>query len=68
MAQTKLSLLQLELLKLFPYMTSEEQIAEIRDLLFNYYSKKLVHTVDQEWINRGYTKETMEKWVYGENQ
>ena len=49
-------------------MTSEEQISEIRELLFQYFSKKTVQSADEEWIKRGYTKETMEQWIYGELQ
>lgn len=40
-ASTQLSNLQLELLKLYPYTVSEEELKEIRRLLSEYFARKI---------------------------
>ncbi len=62
-AQGKLSNAQLELLKLFSRPMSDEELKELKTLLANYYVKKATDEIDRLWEERGYTQETMDKWL-----
>ena len=58
----KLTNLQVELLKLFAYDLSDEQLLEIKALLANYFAEKASDRMDELWEERGWTPETMEEW------
>lgn len=58
----KLSNLQLELLKVFSYELSEEQLSEIRNLLANYFAKKASDQMDLLWEQNNWSEETMNEW------
>ena len=62
-AQKKLTNLQLELLKIFRYDLSEEQLLEIRDMLSNYFLETARDEMDKLWEERGWSEETMQEWA-----
>lgn len=59
--QTPLNKAQLELLKIFGKIKSEEELNELKDLIVNYYAQRLMDRVDKIWEERGYTEEDMER-------
>lgn len=61
--QKKLTNLQRELLKVFSYELSDEQLLEIRDLLSRYFAEKATEEMDRLWEERGWTDETMREWA-----
>lgn len=63
MTAQKLTNLQLELLKVFSFELSEEQVLEIRSLLANYFAEKATEEADRLWEAKGWTDETMEQWA-----
>jgi hypothetical protein len=40
---------QIHLLKMFQYMKTEEELNELKNLLFHYYSKKMDERLDELW-------------------
>lgn len=63
MTAQKLTNLQLELLKVFSFELSEEQVLEIRSLLASYFAEKATEEVDRLWEEHQWTDETMEQWA-----
>ncbi len=61
--QTKLTNLQLELLKIFSFNLPEEQLLEIKQLLVQYFAQKVDDEMDRLWEERGWTAETMREWA-----
>ena len=59
---TKLSNLQMELLKLYPYTVSEEESNEIRRLLADYFARKIDDEMNQLWQRRSWNEQTIEDW------
>lgn len=58
-----LSNLQLELVNLFRYQVDDSQLIEIKDTLSQYFANKASDEMDKLWEERGWSNETMEKWV-----
>lgn len=42
---------QIHLLKMFQYMKTEEELIELKNLLFHYYSQKMDERLDELWDN-----------------
>ena len=42
---------QIHLLKMFQYMKTEEELEELKSLLFKYYSSKMDERLDELWDN-----------------
>jgi hypothetical protein len=61
--QNKITNLQRELMKVFSYEVSEEELKDIRDLLSNYFAEKATREMDRLWDERGWTNETMDEWL-----
>lgn len=59
---SKLSNLQMELLKLYPYAVSDTELSEIRLLLADYFAKKIDNEMDQLWQEKGWNEQTIEGW------
>ena len=59
---TKLSNLQMELLKLYPYTVSGEELNEIRRLLADYFARKIDDEMNQLWQRRSWNEQTIEDW------
>ena len=58
-----LSNLQQELLKLYASNISEADLLHIKHYLVQYFANKAISEADKIWDERGYTNETMEKWL-----
>ena len=54
--------LQLELLKVFSFNLSDQQLKEIRGLLAKYFAEKATQEMDKLWESQNWTNETMEEW------
>jgi hypothetical protein len=63
MQAQSLSNLQLELVNLFRYQVDDSQLIEIKDILSQYFANKASDEMDKLWEERGWSNETMEKWV-----
>lgn len=61
--QTPLNKAQLELLKLFSRVKSEEELDEIRTIIGQYYANKAIAEANRLWDERGYTQQTMDDWM-----
>jgi DNA primase len=59
--QTPLNKAQLELLKIFGKIKTEEELNELKDVIVNYYAKRLMDRADKIWDERGYTSEDMDR-------
>jgi len=53
---------QLEILKLFSYEQSEEDLQELKSLLVTYLSDKVVREADKAFEERNYTHAVFDKW------
>jgi hypothetical protein len=63
MQPQKLTDLQLELLKVFSYPLDQQQLADIRNLLANYFAGKATREIDKLWDERELDKNTMTQWM-----
>ena len=59
----KLTNLQIELIRLFSYQISDNQIVEIKDLLAKYFADVATREMDKLWEENQWTNETMETWT-----
>lgn len=59
---TKLSNLQMELLKLYPYTVSEAELKDIQRLLATYFAQKIDAEMDLLWQEKGWNEQTIEQW------
>ncbi len=58
---SKLNPVQLYLLELFSKEMTEQELHEIKELLVEYYKRKVDEEVDAVWEKKGYTKESFKK-------
>ncbi len=58
---TKLNPVQLHLLELFSKEMSEKELLEIKEVLVQYYSRKVDQELDSIWEKRGYSKQSFKK-------
>lgn len=61
--QTPLNEAQLELLKLFSLVKSEEERIGIKTISGQYYANKAIAEANRLWDERGYTRQTMNDWM-----
>ena len=61
--QGPLNKAQLELLKIFSKIKTEEELLELKSVIGLYYAKKATEEADRLWDERGYTQATMDKWL-----
>lgn len=66
--QPALTDFQLELLKLFSFNISGNELLDIKLMLSNYFSNRLSKRVDSIWKNNNLTESDMEIWLNEENQ
>ncbi|MCE7061044.1 hypothetical protein [Dyadobacter sp. CY343] len=59
---TRLSNLQIELLKLYPYSVSENELRDIRKMLADYFAQKIDIEMDQLWEKNDWNDQTIESW------
>ncbi len=56
-----LNKVQLELLKLFSRVSSEEEIMDLKRLFTQYYAEKLTNILDKIWYEIGYTQADLDR-------
>ncbi|MBY5957958.1 hypothetical protein KUV50_07450 [Membranicola marinus] len=61
-SRKKLSSLQMELLEVFSFEVSDEQVKEIRSLLVEYFADKTTTDVDELFKEKGWGEEKIEEW------
>ena len=54
--------LQLELLKLFKNYTTETELIDLKQVLVEYLSKRVVSEADKAFDEKGFNEQTIEKW------
>jgi len=60
----KLTSLQLELLKIFSYQPSYEQLIDIKNMLANYFANKATQEMDKLWEDNSWDDSTIDNgWV-----
>lgn len=62
MQPQKLTNLQLELLKLFNYQLSQQQLIDIKRLLANYFAEQATQEMDKLWEENNWDHNTMTTW------
>ncbi len=62
-APTKFTPLQHELLRLYGQNVSEEDLLAIKNLIGNYFAKKLQDKVDKSVEENGYTQKDFDSWL-----
>lgn len=60
---TKLSDLQLELLKVYSFQTNEEDLLAIKQMLAKYFSEKLINKIDTAITNNNISEQDINKWL-----
>lgn len=58
----RLTNLQLELIKLFSYEISNEQLIEIKSILSNYFADKITYDIDKLFESNKWGDEKIEEW------
>ena len=58
-----LTSLQLELLKTFSRTIPDEQVLEIKELLADYFARKVDEGVDTLFTEQGWDNSTVENWL-----
>jgi len=64
----KLTNAQIELLRLFNKNVSEEELAELKKIISNFYWRKLQKKADQAVATEGYTQADFDAWLNDPNQ
>jgi hypothetical protein len=65
---TKLTPLQLELLKLYGNQVAEEDLLAIKQLIAGYFRDKLQRKVDKAVEDQGYTQADFDRWLNDDGQ
>ena len=60
---SKLTPLQIELIKTFSHPVNEKQVLEIRQLLADYFARELDTAVDQLFEKKGWDASVVEQWL-----
>ncbi|GAB4031755.1 hypothetical protein [Spirosoma gilvum] len=63
METQKLSALQLDLLKIYSFQPSEEDILAVRKMLATYFSEKLTGEIQQAIDQQGITESDLDQWL-----
>lgn len=58
----RLSNLQLELLKLYSYNVSDEEVRDIKKMLADFFSKKIDEEMNQLWEDKAWDVQSIEGW------
>lgn len=64
----KLSLLQLELLKVYSFNPTEEELLQIKEILARFFAKRFTDRVAQAAEAKGVTDEDLDRWLKETNQ
>ncbi len=65
---SRLSSLQLELLKLYTYSPSDAELLDIKDLLAQYFSNKLETNMAKWAVENNIIDDDLDKWLEDDNQ
>lgn len=60
---SKLSNIQIELLKLFQYDLPDKQLLEIKNILARYFAQCATDEMDKLWDENNWDDETMKSWA-----
>ncbi len=60
---TKMTNLQLELLKVFSWDVSESELLDIKRMLADYFYKKLAKETGKIWDEHNLTDDDMDRWL-----
>ena len=63
-----LTKLQIELLKIYSFDINDEQLIEIKNMLSSYFADKASDEMDKLWDKKGWTNDTMDEWLKGDNK
>lgn len=63
MENQKLSSLQLDLLKVYSFQPSEEDLLAVRHLLANYFSDKLIGKIGQAVEEKQISEADLDRWL-----
>ena len=63
MENQKLSSLQLDLLKIYSFQPSEEDLLAVRHLLANYFSGKLIGKIGQAVEEKQISEADLDRWL-----
>ncbi len=66
--KTPFSNLQLELLKLYAHQVNESDLANIKELIGQYFAKRLTQFADDAWNKNNWSDEDMERILNDPNQ
>ena len=62
-----LSNIQQELLKLYSSNIADSDLQNIKKFLAKYFASKAIEEADRIWNEKGYSNETMDKWLTEDN-
>jgi hypothetical protein len=65
---TPLTNLQLELLRIYSFNPSTEELQEVKTLLGKYFAQKFTDTVNKAVTKKKITDADLDKWLNDENQ
>ena len=65
---TKLSSLQLELLKIFSFQPTEEELLQVKAILARFFAERFTERVAQAADTKGISDEDLDRWLNEENQ
>lgn len=65
---SKLTEIQLELLKSFRFITDEKQLKEVKSLLNFYFREKLEQAISETETDKNYTASVYQKWFEANNK
>jgi len=65
---TPLSGLQLELLRIYSFDPSKEELQEIKTLLGKYFARKFINNVDKAVTEKNITDSDLDSWLNEVNQ
>lgn len=65
---SKLSPLQLELLKVYSFNPSEEELLQVKDLLARFFAHRFVEKVQAAAKEKAISDETLDKWLNEDEQ
>ena len=60
---TKLTNLQLELLKIFSRDLPDDELLEVKHILSAYFAEKATREMDKLWDEKQWSHETMQQWL-----
>ena len=64
--QAPMSAIQMELLKMYAFNPSEEDLLNVKKMLANYFADKLTTKIDKAIEEKGITEQDLETWLNGE--